>query len=41
MEADYYCHRCHRAFGAALENEWGMYEFKRCPRCGSARTTLA
>ncbi|MFW5937785.1 MAG: hypothetical protein ACOCSN_02485 [Halanaeroarchaeum sp.] len=35
------CHACGAAFDAPVQNKWGLYEFRRCPRCGSARTTLA
>jgi len=35
------CHECGKSFDAAVANQWGMYEFVRCPNCGSARTTLA
>lgn len=38
---DYYCHECERGFSAEVDNEYGTYEFRRCPRCGSAKTTLA
>lgn len=37
---DYYCHTCKRQFFAEVENEYGTYEFRRCPHCGSAKTTL-
>ena len=38
---DYYCHGCGREFLVDVENDYGTYEFRRCPRCGSAKTTLA
>jgi len=34
------CHACGATFAAEVRNEWGLYEFVRCPRCGGARTTL-
>lgn len=38
---DYYCHECERVFHAEIENDYDTYEFRRCPHCGSAKTTLA
>lgn len=38
---DYYCHVCGQVFFAEIENDYGTYEVKRCPNCGSAKTTLA
>lgn len=38
---DFQCHTCGKQFFAEVGNEYEMYEFKRCPRCGSAKTTLA
>jgi DNA-directed RNA polymerase subunit RPC12/RpoP len=38
---DYRCHSCKQQFFAEVENDYGTYEFKRCPHCGSAKTTLA
>ncbi|MFP4591714.1 MAG: hypothetical protein ACLFMX_02835 [Halobacteriales archaeon] len=35
------CHDCEHAFEAEVENDHGTYEFHRCPRCSSAKTTLA
>lgn len=34
------CHACRTSFDGEVDNEWGMYEFLRCPVCESARTTL-
>ena len=38
---DYYCHGCGQQFFVEAENEYGTYEFRRCPYCDSAKTTLA
>ncbi len=38
---DYRCHACGREFFDEGENDYGTYEFERCPHCGSAKTTLA
>jgi DNA-directed RNA polymerase subunit RPC12/RpoP len=35
------CHNCGAGFEDETENQWGMYEFVRCPACGSAKTTLS
>lgn len=37
---EYYCHECDQPFFAEVENDYGTYEFRRCPQCGSAKTTL-
>lgn len=37
---EYNCHACGQPFDADVENEFGTYEFRRCPNCGSAKTTL-
>lgn len=37
----FYCHDCDDSFEADIDNQWGTYEFNRCPVCGSGRTTLA
>lgn len=39
--ANYHCHNCGESFLAEVENEYGTYEFKWCPNCGSGKTTLA
>lgn len=39
--AAYYCHTCTARFTVELTNEYGTYEFHRCPECDSAKTTLA
>lgn len=36
----YHCHACGHSFSVTLENDYGTYEFERCPRCGSGKTTL-
>jgi DNA-directed RNA polymerase subunit RPC12/RpoP len=38
---EYHCHACGERFSADVENEYGTYEFGRCPNCESAKTTLA
>ena len=38
---EYHCHECGREFVADVENDYGTYEFRRCPYCESAKTTLA
>jgi DNA-directed RNA polymerase subunit RPC12/RpoP len=38
---EFYCHGCSNRFSAPIENDYGTYEFNRCPDCGSAKTTLA
>ncbi|MFB6129393.1 MAG: hypothetical protein ABEJ28_01060 [Salinigranum sp.] len=38
---EYHCHECDRPFKTTIENDYGTYEFRRCPHCGSAKTTLA
>ncbi len=38
---DFYCHSCKQKFPAEVKNKYDTYEFTRCPRCGSAKTTLA
>lgn len=39
--ATYQCHECGERFSASIENQYGAYEFVRCPNCESAKTTLA
>jgi DNA-directed RNA polymerase subunit RPC12/RpoP len=39
-QSSYYCHDCDEPFEAAIDNQWGTYEFVRCPTCEGARTTL-
>lgn len=41
VKASFTCHSCGNTFDTDVENQWGMYEFVRCPDCGSAKTTLA
>lgn len=36
----YQCHGCGESFSATVENGYGTYEFRECPRCGSRKTTL-
>jgi len=38
---EYYCHECQQQFLTEVENDYGTYEFRRCPHCDSAKTTLA
>lgn len=38
---DYHCHDCGQSFTVETENDYGAYEFTRCPYCGSGKTTLA
>lgn len=38
---EYYCHTCERSFEVEIENDYGTYEFRRCPYCDGAKTTLA
>jgi DNA-directed RNA polymerase subunit RPC12/RpoP len=38
---EFRCHTCGGLFETETENQWGTYEFVRCPACGSGRTTLA
>jgi DNA-directed RNA polymerase subunit RPC12/RpoP len=37
---EYRCHACGETFPVDLANDYGTYEFRRCPTCGSAKTTL-
>lgn len=41
MQTAFTCHDCDCSFIVGVDNEWGTYEFVRCPACGSAKTTLA
>lgn len=41
MQVTFTCHDCDGSFTVGVDNEWGTYEFVRCPACGSAKTTLA
>jgi len=41
MQIVFMCHECGDSFTAGVDNEWGTYEFIRCPACGSAKTTRA
>lgn len=38
---NYRCHNCGLEFEPESTTDDEMYEFERCPECGSARTTLA
>lgn len=38
---NYRCHDCRLEFELESTLDDEMYEFERCPECGSARTTLA
>jgi DNA-directed RNA polymerase subunit RPC12/RpoP len=38
--ARYRCHDCDTTFAIDLGNDYGTYEFRRCPACGSGKTTL-
>ena len=37
----YYCHECEWTFRVEIRNDYGTYEFRWCPNCGSGKTTLA
>lgn len=38
---EFHCHECDHKFTITVDNEYGTYEFVRCPHCESAMTTLA
>lgn len=38
---DYQCHECEQRFFVEVGNDYGTYEFRWCPNCGSGKTTLA
>ncbi len=40
VKAAYLCHACGTRFTATVSNSYGTYEFRRCPNCDSAKTTL-
>lgn len=37
----YWCHGCEQSFHVEIGSDYGTYEFRWCPHCGSGKTTFA